>query len=211
MKCKIEGCDRAADYKADQVCQKHYFRMIRYGTYELTRSRKYRISNPAGYQKIYEPLHPLANSDGYVYEHRKVYFDQVSSVVSGCDMCSDPQNWESCHIDHIDDDVTNNGKENLRVTCRACNVFRAHTADSMGKVHLTVNGVTMSAHAWARQEGVRVAGNTIRRRKMSGMSDYESVYGEKITHRNSAPKSKPLKYDKARGIGRAALCQSTTA
>ena len=73
MKCKIDGCTQNARYKKDQVCQKHYFRFMRYGTYELTSVRKYRIENPAGYQKIYEPSHFLAGKDGYVYEHRFVY------------------------------------------------------------------------------------------------------------------------------------------
>ena len=38
MKCKIDGCTQNARYKKDQVCQKHYFRFMRYGTYELKRN-----------------------------------------------------------------------------------------------------------------------------------------------------------------------------
>lgn len=201
MTCKIDGCETAIMYKADKVCQKHYFRMMRYGTYDLVRARKYRIQNPAGYQKLYEPKHPLANADSYVYEHRKVYFDEISCEVSVCAMCGNGESWDTCHIDHIDDDVTNNSKENLRALCRGCNVFRAHTPVSMGSGHLTANGMTMTVNAWARQEGVCVTGNTIRRRSMSGMSDYESIFGEKVTHKNSAPASIPCRYDEVRGVG----------
>lgn len=35
MKCKIDGCNREAMYKADCVCQMHYFRFMRNGTYDL--------------------------------------------------------------------------------------------------------------------------------------------------------------------------------
>ena len=85
MKCKVDGCERNADYQSQQVCQKHYFRFMRNGHYDLktvdernpyNRSRKYRTQNPAGYQKIYEPNHPLAQKGGDVYEHRFVEFDQ---------------------------------------------------------------------------------------------------------------------------------------
>jgi len=80
MKCKIKGCVKESVYKKDQVCQKHYFRHMRTGTYELVPSRKYRIENPAGYQKIFEPSHELADSIGYVYEHRFVYFNHNKEV-----------------------------------------------------------------------------------------------------------------------------------
>jgi len=71
----------------------------------------------------------------------------------------------------------------------------------MGSGHLTANGMTMTVNAWARQEGVCVTGNTIRRRSMSGMSDYESIFGEKVTHKNFAPASIPCRYDEVRGVG----------
>jgi len=208
MKCKIEDCEKEAMYKAAQVCQKHYFRYMRNGTYHLlgTRthlgpiSRRYRTQNPAGYYSVYEPDHFLSWANGYVYEHRKVYFDEIEKSPAKCLLCLNEINWKSLHIDHIDNDVTNNKSNNLRPLCRSCNVFRGHTNDSMGTFILSINGKTMSASAWARQPGSKVCCSTIRYRKRKGYSDYDAVYGEKVTHKNSSPKTYKKKYDSVRGI-----------
>jgi 5-methylcytosine-specific restriction endonuclease McrA len=200
MKCKVDGCDRDAMYQAQQVCQMHYFRYMRNGTYDTILSKKYRMQNPAGYQKVNEPDHPLVCSDGYVYEHRFVYYNEISSTVSKCAMCGTDISWKSCHIDHIDNDVTNNAKENLRAVCRSCNVFRGHTPESMGTMLLTINDRTMTPTAWARVDGVEVSGATIRRRKQSGMSDYDAVFSPKKTHSSKPAKKYTTKNDTLRGI-----------
>ena len=200
MTCKIDGCSRDAKYKEKKVCQMHYFRFMRNGSYDLRKTRKHRISNPAGYQKLYEPKHPLVNSDGYVYEHRFVYFNEVDCAPDSCKICGTNISWSDCHIDHIDEDVANNDKGNLRALCRSCNVFRGHTEKSMGKVFLTIGGKTMTPSSWARMPGVKVACNTIMRRKKHGMSDYDAVFSRKITHINTLPIVKRCKHDKVRGI-----------
>ena len=188
MNCKVDCCKRDAVYKQQQVCQMHYFRFMRNGTYSLTRTRKKRIENPAGYQKIYLPGHPLANSDSYAYEHRVVVYSKHGEALPDCPGCGKKITWENCHIDHIDCDVKNNNPSNLRPVCRGCNVFRGHSATSMGKLFLTINGKTMSAQRWAREPGVAVSGATIRRRKKFGASDYDAVYAAKITHKKTTPK-----------------------
>lgn len=207
MQCKIDGCDRDADYQAQCVCQKHYFRFMRNGYYEKKkfieypdRGKKYRYSNPAGYQLIYEPDHPLAQTGGYVYEHRFVYFNQVNTIVSKCKECGNPITWDSCHIDHIDEDVSNNHRLNLRALCRGCNVFRGHSTTSMGKYFLTIDDRTMTAAAWARQDDVQVAGATILHRKRRGMSDYDAIYSKRLTHHSTNTIKLECKYDKERGI-----------
>jgi len=201
MKCKIIGCEREAVYKEQQVCQMHYFRYMRNGTYDLVRKpAKYRYSNPAGYQLIHEPEHPLAHKNGYVYEHRFIYFNEIDNNPHKCALCGDSINWGNLHIDHIDDDVTNNSKENLRALCRPCNTFRGHTSETMGYIIIEIDGKRMTPSAWSRQPGVEVSGATIRRRKYKGYSDYDSVYGEKKTHTSNKNKIKELKYDKTRGI-----------
>jgi len=199
MLCKVEGCGREAMYKKDELCQKHYFRFMRHGTFELTNTRKYRLTNPAGYKKIYEPKHFLSNKDGYVYEHRFIYA-QSGQQMRSCEMCGKEINWKTSHIDHIDNDVANNQLENLRAVCRGCNVFRAHTVLSQGKIFITLENITLTPTAWARQPDVTVSSTTIRRRFLSGASAYDAIYGDKTTHRDSIAKKTELRYDTLRGI-----------
>jgi len=209
MECKIDGCGREAAYKKQQVCQKHYFRFMRNGYYHKKESRDpskhnrkkaYRINNPAGYQSLHEPDHPLADKRGYVYEHRLVYFNTFNGVADYCELCGDPVNWKTCHIDHIDEDVTNNNEGNLRCLCIGCNTFRGHSRTSMGKFFLTIDGKTMTASAWARMPNVVVHSATIRRRKRMGMSDYEAVYSPRITHHKTKTKILEVKHDDLRDI-----------
>lgn len=206
-KCKVDGCDRNSNYAEKNVCQKHYFRFMRNGHYglketraEIVRHREYRTQNPAGYYLIYEPQHPLSQKQGNVYEHRAVYYAEISETVESCDLCGDKVTWDTCHIDHIDESVTNNKKKNLRCLCRSCNVFRGHTAFSMGKYFLTINGISKTANAWARADGVEVSITTILRRKRNGMSDYDAVYGKRLTHQNTKTKKYVARYDEVRGI-----------
>jgi hypothetical protein len=201
MKCKIDGCNRCATYKKQQVCQMHYFRFMRNGTYDTVNSRNYRYSNQAGYQLLNEPDHPLVQANGYVYEHRFIYFNQVDNNPTECKLCGVEINWKTLHIDHVDDDVTNNKKYNLRALCRSCNVFRGHSPVSMGKTFLTINGVTLSPSAWARVDGVEVVGQTIARRKKHGMSDYDAVFSKRITHHKTKSKQRACKTDGLTGIG----------
>lgn len=199
MNCKIDGCNRDIMYKKQKVCQKHYFRFMRYGTYDLTSVRKIRTENPAGYQRIYEPKHKLANKDGYVYEHRKVFFDSGKDA-SSCSLCSKDITWKNLHIDHIDNNVRNNDITNLRPTCRGCNTFRGHSSTSMGKLLLTHNGKTLTCHGWARQDGVIVTGHTIMRRFKDGYSAEDAIYGERKTHHNTKSKKPNVMHDEVRGI-----------
>jgi len=120
MQCKIDGCDRESMYKKQQVCQKHYFRYMRYGTYD-TYTPKYRVGHSGGYIQLREPKHILANSRGYVYEHRFVYYEQISKNITACEMCGKDIGWGNAHIDHIDENRKNNDKSNLRALCNPCN------------------------------------------------------------------------------------------
>lgn len=183
--CKVEDCDRESQYIKQDVCQKHYFRMMRYGTYELTQTKKYRRQNPAGYQKLNEPEHPLVNSDGYVYEHRKVCFDIYGEVLPDCPLCGDSINWGNCHIDHIDEDVSNNNPNNLRPLCRPCNTTRGIDYDTFGNNFFIIDGVSKTASGWARMDDVKVAPNTITGRRKRGYSDKDCVYMERKTCQNT--------------------------
>ncbi|QIA76155.1 HNH endonuclease signature motif containing protein [Rodentibacter caecimuris] len=200
MKCKIDGCDREARYKADCVCQKHYFRFMRNGTYDLLPkpTRQYRRSNMKGYQLLFEPRHPLAMSDGYVYEHRLVVYSIYGDKLPHCQFCGSQLTWHNCHVDHIDNDIANNKPSNLRPICRGCNVMRSHSLipkyTHKGHSTITFNGVTMTANEWARQDRVTVAGNTILNRIKAGWSIESALFSPSMTHPNSKVKHSVPKY-----------------
>lgn len=200
MECKIDGCENKIMYKTEGVCQKHYFRRMRNGTYENTRTRKKVTNNPAGYIKIDAQDHELSNADGYAYEHRLVYHAANNGEVSECAICGTEIDWNTCHIDHIDEDIANNDIGNLRALCRGCNVYRTRPSASNGKTYLTAHGLTMTPTAWSRQKGVTVSGKTIRLRKIRGYSDYDAIYAKKVTHKNAVAKKTGGKNDKIRGM-----------
>lgn len=205
MKCKVEGCDRDCNYVAQQVCQKHYFRMMRYGTYELTKigKRKPRSHNAKGYQMLYMPDHPLVMANGTVYEHRKVVYDRYGEELPPCEMCGKSVNWKTVHIDHKDEIVYHNDPGNLRVLCRACNVMRARVhipQHTVKRRHaITFEGTTKTATEWARDPRVRVAGNTIVLRLKKGMTVEQALFGEKATYRSTKAKPRIPSYGEYQG------------
>lgn len=185
MKCCADGCDRDADYKAKQLCQKHYFRLWRNGTTELVRRAKPRIVTPNGYVRVHCQGHPLANRN-YVFEHRKIMYEIVGEECCPCQVCGKPQTWETCHVDHIDENRKNNAPGNLRVLCRGCNVkrgFKPESYESRSNTGLIeFEGRKDTAHGWARDPRVKVSGSTIHHRKARGMSDYDALFARKKTH-----------------------------
>jgi hypothetical protein len=204
MKCIIDGCENdVLIYKNKVLCQKHYIRFYRYGTYDLTRigKKKYRLVNPSGYQRILVGEHCLPTHNGYIYEHRKVVFDMYGVNLPDCELCGKATIWETCVIDHKDNDVSNNSPENLRPVCDWCNTSRGVRKEAYAyypDTSITLDGNTMTANEWSRQPGVKVCGGTIIKRKRDGASDYDAIYGEKKTHNGSMTKDAQRKREKAK-------------
>ena len=203
MKCHVEGCGRDARYKTAQLCQKHYFRIRRNDSIETVLEKKKRetgitrqprVTMPGkGYQRLYDPAHPLADTQGYVSEHRKIVYARYGDVLPGCELCGVAVNWETVHIDHIDRDVKNNAPDNLRPLCRNCNTRRdmppAHT---FSHTHaLTFDGKTDTAAGWARDPRIKVDRKTIVMRKQAGMSDHDALFAPKLTHNGKLPVKLP--------------------
>lgn len=205
MKCKVEGCCRDAAFKKQQVCQMHYFRMMRYGTYELTKvgKGKVRQRNAKGYQMLKMPGHPLVMANGCVYEHRKVVYDRYGESLPPCEKCRKEVTWKTAHIDHIDEVVDNNTESNLRVLCRACNVMRSrvhipeHT--KKGRSSITIDGVTKTASEWSRDPRVNIAPTTILLRIKNGMDAEAALFTPKVTHRHTKAKTVAPAYGEYKG------------
>lgn len=202
MQCKVDGCDREAHYKAAELCQMHYFRQRRYGTTDTVRrgKAKPRQETPDGYQWVYQPNHPLRHrSSGYVAEHRAVLFASLGDGPMNCALCGKSLVWQTCHVDHIDNDVRNNALTNLRPTCCACNTQRGVGAPSAWArtTAIEFGGVTLTAHEWSRDSRVLVASHTILRRLRGGMTPEQALFAPKKTHKRKAAE-KPSETYRAR-------------
>lgn len=191
VKCKIDGCDRLAMYIEKELCQKHYFRIMRNGHARKLissekekgiRSRKEFHLTPNGYKRIYSEGHPLAIKN-WVFEHRFVMYEKYGDTLPACELCGKEINWSNCHIDHKDENRLNNNEFNLRPLCRQCNTFREIKGVLNPRANiLEVNGVKKTIPEWAKEENVRFCAASIIRRVTKGMSPEDAVYGKKKTH-----------------------------
>ncbi|AUR82902.1 HNH nuclease [Vibrio phage 1.029.O._10N.261.55.A7] len=179
MACKIDGCGKDVRYKQSGVCQMHYFRMMRTGSYELTKRQIETTVTPNGYARVHKPGHPLSVRGGYVFEHRYVLFEKHKGGDLKCEMCGADWLWRPYkdHVDHIDEDKLNNDPSNLRPLCNSCNTRRTkripHT--EAGNNPIEFNGETKTAEEWSRDPICTVKGYTIRNRIKSGWSIYDSI------------------------------------
>lgn len=176
-------------YKARGICQMHYFRFMRNGTYDLKDKSEYKRKSgkigvdgwsitPNGYKKIYVGDHELSVK-GYAFEHRYVLYEASRGKDLSCEFCGREFSFRPYkdHVDHIDNDKLNNSIENLRPLCNACNTRRTIRTphEEKGKISLTYNGETKTPEEWGRDDRIPVYGPTIRQRLKAGWDSEKAL------------------------------------
>jgi len=84
-----------------------------------------------------------------------VFFENKGYGPFRCHWCNIPVSWTNMHIDHLDDNKTNNSILNLVSSCSRCNTTRSglylsNLIKVQGKFY-THNNVTLHLSEWARQ------------------------------------------------------------
>jgi len=196
--CSIDGCDKPIRYNNRKICQMHYFRWMRNGTYDLLppkhKEKHWKQKHSEGYVKVKYAGHPLSDHSGMVFEHRLMMFNKYGMHLPPCELCGAATSWFSrnTHVDHIDCNRANNHESNLRILCNSCNVRRNIEDVTLrpSAVLLTHDGKTLTCEQWSREPGVMLSGHAIRHRKRKGWSDYDCLFKDKVTH-NGKRKQNP--------------------
>lgn len=155
--CNIDGCEREATRVRTCMCEMHYYRVRRNGHPGL-KLRDEVIPHTGGYVLRANPGHPM--SRGYRgYEHRQVFFDANGLGPFDCHWCGRVVSWDTMHVDHLNDDKTDNAIHNLAASCPTCNQKRGawkvkRWARENRSTAITWNGVTKPVGDWADDLGI---------------------------------------------------------
>lgn len=122
-KCLVQKCNEAATRSKGTLCEKHYYRLRRNGSFELNPIIGKYITD-AGYVKILHRDHPLADSNGNVYEHRMIVYDSLNNNIPMCFWCGEELTWNNAVVDHLNENKSDNRLNNLVVSCNNCNRAR---------------------------------------------------------------------------------------
>lgn len=125
--CGVHKCGRPATRIGSGLCDTHYYRVRRNGTLDLLPVRN-AYKHSAGYVVCRYPNHPLARTKGsaknWVFEHRVIAYEKYGPTELSCHWCGVPIVWKTLHVDHLNEDKTDNDPSNLVVSCKQCNRAR---------------------------------------------------------------------------------------
>ena len=132
--CNVLGCDGLIRSARSTLCEKHYYRLRRNGHLSLKPKHDppRLVDHSNGYKLLYAPDHPISTKGQpvRVYEHRAVYYEKHGDGPFRCHWCRLEVTWSTMHVDHLDDDKTNNEPTNLVASCPVCNQRRGSEAET---------------------------------------------------------------------------------
>lgn len=161
--CQVEGCHRKARSAGSAYCETHYYRLRRTGRLDLRAPvpAKPVLHHSNGYLVVRAPGHPLrqGKQSPYEYQHRTAYFEAYGCGPFQCHVCSKPVSWACMHVDHLNDDPSDNRIANLAAACPTCNQWRGkakmvRTMRERYALMLEYDGRTMAASEWAAELGI---------------------------------------------------------
>lgn len=156
--CHVDGCSKPATRSGGTRCETHFYRERRNGTLELTLGRKPgALVHTHGYLLVPAAGHPRARGAYRAYEHRKVFTDAHGEGPFICHWCGKPVSWGDMHVDHLNEQVDDNRRENLVASCPGCNMTRNRERVMRRwrrETGLTANGETLTLNEWARRVGI---------------------------------------------------------
>lgn len=122
-RCSVSGCSKPATRVGSGLCETHFYRIRRTGTTNR-KEMSGRYWTTAGYIKLLQPKHPLADSNGSVFEHRWVMYEITEGECPKCYWCGCDLTWPEVVIDHLNEVKHDNNPDNLVPSCNNCNRAR---------------------------------------------------------------------------------------
>lgn len=123
--CNVDGCQKPVRSTNADLCAMHYHRVYRNGTLDKKRIPQPTHMHSNGYVIAHAPGHPLTEGKRpYEFQHRVVFYDTHGTGPFECHWCGVEVGFDTMHIDHHDNDKTNNDPSNLLPSCPNCNMNR---------------------------------------------------------------------------------------
>jgi len=156
-KCSVDGCCSPADRVGAGLCEAHYMRVRRHGsTHKLSPAHEGNLVHSGGYILKAAPGNPRALGGYRAYEHRLVFTKHHGEGPFTCHWCGTKVTWDDMHVDHLNDNRSDNDINNLVSSCPTCNQSRGRW--KMLRTVREKNGVEIRGEVRTMNEWSAIAG-----------------------------------------------------